>query len=121
MMAAFCCSDFKHWEGWFSVYKMLKPFLHDAKVVVREMSDSEVSGEEGSLCIDTKRAKADTPKKKGGGVGKGRKAGRRGKGQAQPESDGPPKPGDIVWAKVMGFNFWPAKVGFRSKKCFMYS
>ena len=79
------------------------------------MSDSDVSGEEGSLCIDTKGGNPDPSKKKGGGVkgNKGRRrSGKRGKALVQAESDGPPKPGDLVWAKVMGFNFWPAKVNF---------
>ncbi len=74
------------------------------------MSDSEASGEEGSLCIDTKGAKVDSSKKKTGNMkGKGRKGAKKGKGKIQ-DLDGPPKPGDLVWAKVMGFNFWPAKV-----------
>ena len=71
------------------------------------------SGEECSLRIDTERKVAtssssgsDKPKAKGGrGKGKGR---GRGSGQQDPVET--PKIGDVVWAKVMGFNFWPAKV-----------
>lgn len=78
------------------------------------MSDPEGSStEEGSLCIDTQRTKNDQLKKKGGGRrgARGRRAGKKGKSRLlQTEPEDPPKPGDVVWAKVMGFNFWPAKV-----------
>ena len=63
------------------------------------------SGEECSLKIDTER-RSEAVKKRGG-----RTRGRGGKGKAkQTGTWGDPKPGDVVWAKVMGFNFWPAKV-----------
>lgn len=79
------------------------------------MSEGEgSSSEECSLRIDTGRRPNTTatptserPKGRGGrGKGKG-----RGKGSGVPvEPTAPPKIGDVVWAKVMGFNFWPAKV-----------
>ena len=79
------------------------------------MSEGEgSSGEECSLRIDTGRRPNTTTttaseKSKGrGGRGKGKGRGK-GSGQQQDPS-GAPKIGDVVWAKVMGFNFWPAKV-----------
>lgn len=79
--------------------------------VARTMSGSEgSSAEEGSLCIDTQRSKNEQIKRKGPGRGgRGGRAGKKGKSYL-PEPEGPPKPGDVVWAKVMGFTFWPAKV-----------
>ena len=55
------------------------------------------SGEEGGLQIDV--GKGDVSKNKVTKAGKVVKP--------APEAW---KPGDIVWAKVSGFNFWPAKV-----------
>lgn len=52
----------------------------------------ESSDEEGALKIDV------------GGSEEGEKVGRRGKKAVVW------RPGDVVWAKVQGFNFWPAKV-----------
>ncbi len=52
----------------------------------------ESSGSEGGLQIDVGRAEKEEPV-----VPKGRKAVVW-------------EPGDLVWAKVLGFNFWPAKV-----------
>lgn len=80
------------------------------------MSEGEgSSGEEGSLQIDTepvRRTNSERVKGRGGrSRGKGRKGrgGAKGSGQ-QPDPADSFKPGDVVWAKVMGFNFWPAKV-----------
>lgn len=75
--------------------------------------DLNSSGDEGALCIDTGRKSNTEPVKgKVGRVrGKGRARGRGGgakNGQQEPASI--LKPGDVVWAKVTGFNFWPAKV-----------
>ncbi len=81
------------------------------------MSEEEgSSGEECSLRIDMGRRTATTTttaatseKTKGkGSRGKGKGRGR-GSGQQQDPTEAP-KIGDVVWAKVMGFNFWPAKV-----------
>lgn len=83
------------------------------------MSEGEgSSGEEGSLQIDTepvRRTNSERVKGRGGrSRGKGRKGrgGAKGSGQ-QPDPADSFKPGDVVWAKVMGFNFWPAKVRIR--------
>lgn len=74
------------------------------------------SGEECALRIDTEQRKnnMDRPNKgKGGGKagaggrGRGRARGKGNNAQQQQDSF---KAGDVVWAKVMGFNFWPAKV-----------
>ena len=68
------------------------------------------SAEEGSLRIDTQRSKNEgTTKRKGQRRMKRGRAKKKGKASLS-EPEGPPKPGDVVWAKVMGFNFWPAKV-----------
>lgn len=84
------------------------------------MSEEEgSSGEECSLRIDTGRktnttttATSDRSKGRGGrGKGKG-----RGRGSGQHDPADAPKIGDVVWAKVMGFNFWPAKVTFSGMK-----
>lgn len=79
------------------------------------MSEEErSSGEECSLRIDTGRrattsTTATSEKTKGrGGRGKG-KGRSKGSGHQQDPAE-VPKIGDVVWAKVMGFNFWPAKV-----------
>lgn len=78
------------------------------------MSEGEdSSGEECSLRIDTERRTAPTGDKPRGKGGRARTKGRgKGKGGAKEhlEPEVPPKPGDVVWAKVMGFNFWPGKV-----------
>lgn len=77
-------------------------------------AEDRSSGEEGSLCIDTGGHKAggstEKVKRKGSnrGKGKGKRGGGGGGGVHGQDPD--PKPGDVVWAKVMGFNFWPAKV-----------
>ena len=55
------------------------------------MSGADSSSEECALQID---------------VGQPVKA-KRGREKSQ---DSKWKPGDIVWAKVSGFNYWPAKV-----------
>ena len=78
------------------------------------------SGEEYSLQIDIDR-RSDVIKGKGSrGRGKGRVK-RRGGARGSDEhldsgggggGGGDPKSGDVVWAKVMGFNFWPAKVSY---------
>ena len=62
------------------------------------MSDS--SGDEGALQIDMSGG-ADSIRGRGAksGAGKSRKGW---------------EPGDVVWAKVTGFNYWPAKVLFKS-------
>lgn len=78
------------------------------------MSEGEdSSGEECSLRIDTDRRTNTSDKPKGRG-GRARPRGRgRGKGGGAKESSEPEaalKPGDVVWAKVTGFNFWPGKV-----------
>lgn len=74
------------------------------------------SGEECALRIDTEQRKnnMDRPNKgKGGGKagaggrGRGRARGKGNNAQQQQDSF---KAGDVVWAKVMGFNFWPAKI-----------
>ncbi len=75
--------------------------------------DENSSGEEYSLQIDTDR-KSEVVKGKGSrGRGKGRVKRRGGARGSEEHLDGggDPKPGDVVWAKVTGFNFWPAKVG----------
>lgn len=56
------------------------------------------SGEECGLQIDV--GKGDAGKSEGSGGGKVAKA----------VTAVTWKPGDIVWAKVSGFNYWPAKV-----------
>ncbi len=58
------------------------------------MSDS--SGDEGALQIDIERSSESVRRESGQSV-----AGRAKKGW---------EPGDVVWAKVTGFNYWPAKV-----------
>jgi len=69
------------------------------------------SGEECSLRIDTdrritnERVKPKGTRTRGKGRGRGR-GGARGCDQ-QLETF---KPGDVVWAKVTGFNFWPGMV-----------
>ena len=56
------------------------------------------SGDEGGLQIDV-------------GMTDGRQTKVRGKGAKVTKAvDVSWKPGDIVWAKVSGFNYWPAKV-----------
>lgn len=69
--------------------------------------DEDSSGDECSLRIDTDRRtnNSDKPKGKGGRV----RLKGRGKGKDL-EPQAAPKPGDVVWAKVTGFNFWPGKV-----------
>lgn len=78
---------------------------------VRTMSeDVTSSGDEGALRIDTERKSTG---EKGRVKGKGRAKGGRGaapkNGQQEPAGNSV-KPGDVVWAKVMGFKFWPAKI-----------
>lgn len=77
------------------------------------MSEGEgSSGEEGSLQIDTepvRRTNSERVKGRGGRKGRKGRGGAKGSGQ-QPDPADSYKPGDVVWAKVMGFNFWPAKV-----------
>ena len=77
------------------------------------MSDEEESsGEECSLRIDTERRSNTSERTKGKGGrsrGKGRGKGKGGASECS-EPTAAPKPGDVVWAKVMGFNFWPGKV-----------
>lgn len=58
------------------------------------------SGEEGGLQIDVGRAESGAKKE----------AGKPGKKKATKEEPAVWKSGDIVWAKVSGFNYWPAKV-----------
>ncbi len=58
------------------------------------MSDS--SGDEGALQIDIERSNESV---RGGG-------GKTVSGKAKKGWE----PGDVVWAKVTGFNYWPAKV-----------
>ena len=73
--------------------------------------DEGSSGEECSLRIVTERRSEGGRGKRTLGRGKGRGRGRGGaEGSAEAQDDSCPKPGDVVWAKVMGFNFWPAKV-----------
>lgn len=57
------------------------------------------SGEEGGLQIDVEKGGGGKPKTSSA-VGKVTKNETR-----------KWNPGDIVWAKVSGFNYWPAKVG----------
>ena len=61
------------------------------------MSDS--SGDECALQIDID----------GGDSARGGTGGRR-KREGGRKSKGEWDPGDVVWAKVSGFNYWPAKV-----------
>lgn len=58
-----------------------------------EMSGGDSSGEEAALQIDVGKTEV-----------------KKGKGEKAPVV---PRwsPGDVVWAKVSGFNFWPGKVG----------
>lgn len=78
--------------------------------------DLTSSGDEGVLRIDTERNSASEKGKTGKGkgrakVGEGRGAAKNG----QQEQGSSLKPGNVVWAKVAGFKFWPAMVF-----CLMY-
>lgn len=85
---------------------------------VRSMSvNQNSSGDEGALCIDTERksgaekSKGKSGKKKGHGKGKGAAKGKgKGANKNGVQESKDLKAGDVVWAKVPGFNHWPAKV-----------
>ena len=79
--------------------------------------DLPSSGDECALRIDTERSRGERSKGKGGGKGRfrakaagGGAGGARRNGQRVGVGSGDLKAGDVVWAKVVGFNFWPAKV-----------
>lgn len=71
--------------------------------------DITSSGDECALRIDTERKNSSEKGKTGRAKGKGRAKGGAAK-NGQQQSAASLKPGDVVWAKVMGFKFWPAKV-----------
>lgn len=67
------------------------------------------SGEDCDLQIDVGKVE-ENPKKKEKKQQRGsasKEGGRGGQGEGW-------KPGDLVWAKVSGFNHWPGKVGPRN-------
>lgn len=82
--------------------------------------DPPSSGDECALRIDTERSRGEKSRGKGGGKGRVRgKVAGGGAGGARRNGTrlgvgggggGDLKPGDVVWAKVVGFNFWPAKI-----------
>ena len=79
------------------------------------VAGGESSGEEGGLQIDVGRTEGSNG---GGGKkepskGKVRKPGRKKTAAKVEPVDW--KAGDIVWAKVSGFNYWPAKVRERER------
>lgn len=66
------------------------------------------SGEDCDLQIDVGKVEENPKKKeKKQQRGSGSKEGGGGQGEGW-------KPGDLVWAKVSGFNHWPGKVGPRN-------
>lgn len=64
------------------------------------------SGEDCDLQIDVGKVE-ENPKKKEKKQQRGSGSGEGG-GEVQGDAW---KPGDLVWAKVSGFNHWPGKVG----------
>lgn len=76
------------------------------------MSEEETStGDECALRIDTERSAIERGKAvRGKGKGRAKRKGGAKRNGLQQELGASPKPGDVVWAKVTGFNFWPAKV-----------
>ena len=78
--------------------------ISSSVLVLLGMSDS--SGDEGALQIDI-GGSSESIKGGGGKV----VAGRTKKGW---------KPGDVVWAKVTGFNYWPAQVNMRTSQYVMH-
>ena len=69
------------------------------------VAGGDSSGEEGGLQIDVGRSEGSS-----GGAGK-KEPGKPGRKKTAAKVEPVDwKAGDIVWAKVSGFNYWPAKV-----------